>query len=301
MKPLLIGSAALKHHVSDAREPADLDIMVSVDGLKLFTDLPHAGYRLRTTVYGRFVDFFVTDRQSAYRTDLLCHQYGLECGGGTERFAGVDLTVAPMDLLWALKRSSIPTGKAKHQQDLDRYFTGVVPDRSIELLADLRLRETGIRIKAAQEIFFGNDGVRRVVPHDVIHHAVADPPAFKLVVDDVNPSHADFLLLGLSGKCQIVAEEATVLAIERGCLAARTPLERSIQFAQLKNSFDPIMFWVRRIAENKLARSPVWLAEFTAKNINEVAKVAAKLHNSLRHNVRLTKLISGAPFWVNTR
>ena len=104
--------------------------------------------------------------------------------------------------------------------------------------------------KVAEENFF-KDNVKRQIPHDELHLILNPQPAYKLIVDGVEPIEEKFDALNKTLKADVCLEEAYVLAIERYC--DRMPYRQAYFHAQQD--------LVTRL-------HPVWLADYVIKNWN---------------------------------
>ncbi len=102
----------------------------------------------------------------------------------------------------------------------------------------------------AEETFF-EDNVKRAIPHDDLHLIFNPQPAYKLIVNGVEPIEEKFNSLNTNLKKAVCLEEAYVLATERYC--DRSPYRQAYHKAQQD--------LVTRL-------HPIWLADYVIENWN---------------------------------
>jgi hypothetical protein len=260
---VIIGSAAIKYHFSDFRNPKDIDILIrKEDFLKKTIKLDEEIESIKESNNGlsaivKFADiplnyeYLFADGQKSLEVilDALCD---------TSDYA-------PIEVLYSLKKGHIhfPVKFNKHIKDLEFLRGKIISNNSIILpdyfkssidladklpaLTELHFKETEKRLgklrtpkmNQTTEQFFGKSKkyVKSYYIHDNMHLAVAhldDGPIYKLILKDgseVETVENKWRNLNLLKKTYCVLEEVYVIALERKILPSL--------FGDLKEEWTP--------------------------------------------------------------
>ncbi len=231
---IAIGSAALHQHVN-SRRVGDLDLLVteaerseiinSIPSREIVDRSPH-----KTLMY--------TVDRGLIEMEIISHslsgtqytEYIATLGLPTQEIKGVPVTVAPVDVLYSIKKSHIyyPVYFAKHIAD---YHTLKALCGGVDKLQDITRRrcdetkiwrgalKTPSLMKGSAE-FFDDKVSNHTFVHDEIHAVMAhrEKPMYTYIQSEsgkVICSQALWDLLGEEDRIQCVLEEAYVIALER--------------------------------------------------------------------------------------
>ena len=238
MRPLLIGSRALRHWTADCREPADYDLLILSDQLASWEAENAATISERLPARpGKYKYILVDGTQLECETE---HEDSvldfLILGDGVdhrERVFGLDCNVATLDMLFALKKSHIywPVNWFKNIADygflqgLSAKVTPEIEPAFQKRLAERRARgriRTKYPMNVSNEQFFekSEGSLNRKFRHDDLHATMKlfDAPLYTRAKIDQSKAALDkglFFALPLEIQQRMVMEEAYVIAMER--------------------------------------------------------------------------------------
>lgn len=162
-----------------------------------------------------------------HRPDVLNNQNLLSIDGPTIEFNDAVLTVAPLNVLAAIKRSHLhrPLGFGKHITHYHKHLKPYLDDSVSEFLEErkaLTLKEfpqQGPNLRQTVRDFF-DDAVEKVYDHDLLHHlfAYSDAPMYTKMQRDPSVAWCEKSMwdtFSHQEKLWTVAEETMVIATER--------------------------------------------------------------------------------------
>jgi hypothetical protein len=283
---IVIGSQALRFGLEKIgrslhRVPTDLDLLVREDEVFNAANFMGLTYLkvaptkvLCKAPDGKMVEFDIA--QYGDSTSLYL-DYAEKMGRLDQaEFCGMKIDVAPLEMLYSLKRSHrhSPRMFHKHVQDYTLlhnifqygkdYFEKVTALRYKEVVERERLRTPSLNKMAVD--FFDDNVSNRTFIHDQIHEVMAfgERPMFeriKIDPDKVACSKEKFDAMSLTARIRCVQEEAYVIALER-CI-----IPMLFEGEAIANPRKAYEWAVMRICTTLCSG---WFREFALENYNEM-------------------------------
>lgn len=237
----LIGSRALNHWVKteDQREPKDLDIIGTYEEIDIFTknlkrfekvkaQYPiNSGKKILIKTEKRIIEAEIAwDNSNSLSLQKLIQQDGVK-----QNIDGVDMIVAPLNMLYTLKMSHRYLKDSPHflktMRDivLMRQYGATIPEDYQAFYKERQAIQYNYKLPKLnqnKDSFFSGDGIVYEYDHDTIHEAVKflEQPAYTYYSDgEVWSSKEKFNQCSEEIKLYGVLEESLVLACERSQLA----------------------------------------------------------------------------------
>jgi hypothetical protein len=234
---LLIGSRAAKFWYPDFRQPKDIDLIVSLDELEILKSIPNiktiSSKHLKHTfklndvmIEAEIADYIPSSLEIKKRNQ---HQQV-----ALSDLDSLEVYICKPEFLFLIKKSHITFNINWKKNFLDYHFLLKKYDwndhyylnKDFDYLYKMRYEETKERNKFKDHNFdklnedFFKDGVKRIVPHDLIHDVVKfyKRPLFESIKYDLTKAKIDldlFNKLSYDDKLKNIAEEVMVLSIER--------------------------------------------------------------------------------------
>lgn len=271
MNCLIIGSVALKYHLSDIyREPADIDLLVDSEETKKYIinnkeKISEIMSYLGIDYSNLKVNFLpVEDCSNHLVFDLLDNNYDF-----------LNINVATLPQLKLFKLASIPWNLKKHESDLT-LLKDVELDVALNKILPVRLAETRTRADIQKNSFF-TETVVRYIPHDKLHLYVTPMPAYKLILEDnhyYKGNKNKFNNLNIEKQFCVVAEEIFVFSLERWFIPEF--FKNRLAINELCNRFlndmstnGPMHYWIFKFMnEGRVKGNPSWISLWLEKNYN---------------------------------
>lgn len=202
---VLIGSSAMKRHISDIREPKDLD--------------------------------YLTDEPGKHEGDVLSDpRFGEYAWSGEAASLDELYTVKVSHSFWVLKNGSWD----KHMFDivkLKKAGAQLIPELYALLYAvwEERYGKKKINLELEPDEFF-NPHVQRKYEHDSVHASVAyyDKPLFNRILRDghaVAVDRSKFEAISLENKLKLVREEVYATALERRLIPVDYQMNQRVAYS----------------------------------------------------------------------
>lgn len=237
----LIGSRALNHWVSseNQRTPNDLDIVGTYEEIDAFVkqirrlekvkaQYPFdSGKKVFIKTENRIIEAEVAwDNSNSLKLHQMIQQDGVK-----QNIDGIDMMVAPLNLLYTLKMSHRYLKDSPHflktMKDIQlmRKYLATIPQQYQEFYKERQAIQYNYKLPKLnqnKDSFFSGDGIVYEYDHDTIHEAVKflEQPAYTYYADgEVWSSKEKFAQCSEEIKLYGVLEESLVLACERSQLA----------------------------------------------------------------------------------
>lgn len=259
MKPILVGSRAIKNWYKDSREPKDWDYFSNTEAPK--------------EIKGTKVETF-------YHPDLEKWDWG----GGEHGIALPDelYTLKVSHAFWELKNGSWD----KHMMDvmfLQSKGAKLIPELYTilyKIWEDVHGKKK-VNLEADPEMFFNDKIVKRIYDHDSIHESVAyyDRPLFERILRDNSEVAVDkskWDALDHEDKLKMVREEIYATALERKLVPSNYTSSRGAAYA-----------WTLRKTITSLTKG--WFALFVVENFKDLTKADVdyvQRHKDNAHKLR---------------
>ena len=237
MDALLVGSRALRYWFPNSRNPKDdYDLFVTQSGLKKLNKLRE--HCLNVKYAGDdIINYYLkigtsisidNDRYKSVRMFL-----DLNSGSPNIDLFGLECKVATPETLMSIKRSHLYYRHNWYKHIKDYHYlkgknveiTSKMQDALFEREKERALREKSQKrvdlSKSNQDFFSKSDkAVRRKFKHDDLHLAIAyyERPLYERLKEDLSRASVKkelFMKLDFIDKCRLVAEEASVIGLER--------------------------------------------------------------------------------------
>lgn len=237
----LIGSRALNHWLKpeDQRDPKDLDIIGTYEEIEAFTknlkrhekikaQYPiNSGKKILIKTENRIIEAELAwDNSNSLTLQQLIHKDGVK-----QNIDGVDMVVAPLNILYTLKMSHRYLKDSPHflktMKDIQlmRKYNATIPEEYQNFYKERQAIQYNYKLpklNQSKDTFFSGDGIIYEYDHDTIHEAVKflEQPAYTYYADgEVWSSKEKFAQCSEEIKLYGVLEESLVLACERSQLA----------------------------------------------------------------------------------
>lgn len=237
----LIGSRAMNHWVNTEhqRTPNDLDIVGTYDEITAFvkhirrTEKIKAQYPFDSgkKIFIKTEKRIIEAEVAWENSNSLKLQEMIAKDGTIQNIDGLDMLVAPLNLLYTLKMSHRYLKDSPHflktMKDIQlmRTYKTVIPEEYKEFYKERQAIQYNYKLpklNQTKDTFFSGDGIVYEYDHDTIHEAVKflEQPAYTYYADgEVWSSKEKFNQCSEEIKLYGVLEESLVLACERSQLA----------------------------------------------------------------------------------
>lgn len=303
----LIGSRALKHHYSNAREPKDYDFIATEKEVDQFlsryqykdTSKHYKKRRALIDVNGKKISFEFDLVERSPSSKLIYNNSNSKIVEDT--LLQLDLRIATPETLFFIKKSHItfPIHWWKNIYDYhflwDKLKDKDYPEWNGQIL-NIRYQEIRNRFNkkeidfnlSNQEFFKkSEEKVKRFVDHDSLHWAIKfyDEPLFLEAKDD--PDRAELssgavLEMTDEHKIQMIQEEVMALSLEREIIPALIKKEK----------YDANLSYARYAGKMVYHYLPEWLRFFAADNFLDILDVKKNyVQECLTNHPTLNKII----------